>query len=222
MDDRAVVERQLGRSPRHSVKSSRGAPSASRDRPSRRRTTRTRTAASRRRYYVTCPHLVSGDRTARGCRWRRALEPRGESEDARHSPSRWRAPPTSSVAIRRELAGTGQRSDDGDSLGFGIGGSWLAGPPEVPARARRVSPMARPRLCPRRAHPRRGVRRPGRTLEQLLLRAVPRSTTSLFARCPLTSRRTARVVHAYRDLTEVARDPKLERAPARSARRDHD
>jgi hypothetical protein len=120
MDDREIVARQLGRSPRAFgrvvVRCPYGLPAVTEQAPYDLRGEPFPTT-----YYLTCPHLVSA--VAR-------LEASGGVE-------RWSAAATDDAAladslarateeqrrIRRELAGGGQGSDHGASLDLGIGGS---------------------------------------------------------------------------------------------------
>jgi len=120
MDERAIVARQLGRSPRAFgrvvVRCPFGLPAVTEQAPYDVRGEPFPTT-----YYVTCPHLVAGIARLEAAggveRWTDAAsadEALGESltratEKQRH--------------IRRDLAGDGSGSDGGASLELGIGGS---------------------------------------------------------------------------------------------------
>ena len=120
MDDRAVVERQLGRSPRAFrrvvARCPFGLPAITEQAPYDANGRPFPTT-----YYVTCPHLVSAIARLEAAggveRWSREA-----SEDAGLAESLARAT-EEQRRIRRELAVAGQGSDDGDSLDLGIGGS---------------------------------------------------------------------------------------------------
>jgi uncharacterized protein len=120
MDDRAVVERQLGRSPRAFRRVVAlcpfGLPAVTEQDPY---------DASGRpfptTYYVTCPHLVSAIARLEAAggveRWsREAGEVAALAEGLRRATEE-------QLRLRRELAGTQRGSDDGASLDLGIGGS---------------------------------------------------------------------------------------------------
>jgi len=120
MDDRAVVERQLGRSPRAFrrvvARCPFGLPAITEQAPYDANGRPFPTT-----YYVTCPHLVSAIARLEAAggveRWsREASEYAGLSESLARATEEQRR-------IRRELAASGQGSDDGDSLDLGIGGS---------------------------------------------------------------------------------------------------
>jgi uncharacterized protein len=120
MDDRAVVERQLGRSPRAFnrvvVRCPFGLPAITEQVPYDANGRPFPTT-----YYVTCPHLVSAVARLEAAggveRWsREASEDAGLAESLRRATEEQRR-------IRRELAVTSHGSDDGDSLDLGVGGS---------------------------------------------------------------------------------------------------
>ena len=121
MDDRALVERQLGRPPAR-------VPSRSRPLSVRRARGHGAGAVRRRRRPVpdhVLPHLSAarrGGRPARGCGRRGALE-RGSSSAIPTSQPTSSAPRRSSARLRRELAAGRTGRDDGSSLELGIGGS---------------------------------------------------------------------------------------------------
>lgn len=120
MDDRAVVERQLGRSPRAFnrvvARCPFGLPAITEQVPYDANGRPFPTT-----YYVTCPHLVSAIARVEAAggveRWSRvASEDAGLTESLRRATEDQRR-------IRRELAVTSHGSDDDDSLDLGIGGS---------------------------------------------------------------------------------------------------
>lgn len=120
MDDREVVERQLGRAPRafHRVvvRCPYGAPAVTEQLPYDRDGRPFPTT-----YYLTCPHLVAAVARLEAAggveRWSAAVQEDGElaasleraTEEQRH--------------VRHELAGEGSGEDDRVSLDLGIGGS---------------------------------------------------------------------------------------------------
>jgi hypothetical protein len=120
MDDRAVVERQLGRSPRAFrrvvARCPFGLPAVTEQEPYDANGRPFPTT-----YYVTCAHLVSAIARLEAAggveRWSR-----GVGKDAEFAESLARAT-DEQRRLRRELAGADQRSDDGASLDLGIGGS---------------------------------------------------------------------------------------------------
>jgi hypothetical protein len=120
MDDRAVVERQLGRSPRAFrrvvARCPFGLPAVTEQSPYDASGQPFPTT-----YYVTCPHLVSAiARLEAGGgveRWSREA-----TEDAELAESLRRAT-DDQRRLRRTLAGADDGSDDGASLDLGIGGS---------------------------------------------------------------------------------------------------
>jgi len=120
MDDRAIVARQLGRTPRAFgrvvVRCPFGLPAVTEQRPYDDRGEPFPTT-----YYVTCPHLVSAIARLEAAggveRWseRARLDPRLAGSLARASREQ--------RGVRHELAGSMRGSDDGTSLELGIGGS---------------------------------------------------------------------------------------------------
>ena len=120
MDERAIVARQLGRSPRAFgrvvVRCPFGLPAVTEQAPYDVRGEPFPTT-----YYVTCPHLVAAIARLEASggveRWSDAA-----SADAALGESLARAT-TEQRRIRRRLAGDVSGSDDGASLGLGIGGS---------------------------------------------------------------------------------------------------
>lgn len=120
MDDRELVERQLGRRPRAFrrvvVRCPFGAPAVTEQSAYDESGDPFPTT-----YYVTCPHLVSAIARLEAAggveRWSRAAA----SDDTLEA-SLERAT-AEQRHVRRELAGDELGSDDGTSLGLGIGGS---------------------------------------------------------------------------------------------------
>lgn len=120
MDDRAVVERQLGRRPRAFrrvvVRCPFGLPAVTEQSPYDPDGEPFPTT-----YYVTCSHLVAAIARLEAAggveRWSAAV-----SEDPELSASLMRAT-AEQRAVRRELAGGLNGKDDGASLELGIGGS---------------------------------------------------------------------------------------------------
>lgn len=120
MDDRAVVERQLGRPPRAlrriAVRCPWGRPAVTEQAPFDERGEPFPTT-----YYVTCPHLVAAIARLEAAggveRWTRAAR-----DDAELAASLERAN-EEQRRLRRELAGTA----DGPGLDLGIGGSSRSG-----------------------------------------------------------------------------------------------
>jgi uncharacterized protein len=120
VDDRAVVERQLGRRPRAFrrvvVRCPFGLPAVTEQEPYDPEGEPFPTT-----YYVTCPHFVAAIARLEAAggveRWSDAV-----SSDADLSVSLARAT-DEQRALRRELAGTARGKDDGASLELGIGGS---------------------------------------------------------------------------------------------------
>ncbi len=120
MDDRAVVERQLGRPPRAfgrvAVRCPFGLPAVTEQAPYD-----TRGEPFPTTYYATCPHLVAAIARVEAAggveRWSEAA-----STDAVIAASLTRAT-EEQRRIRRSLAGGERGSDDGASLDLGIGGS---------------------------------------------------------------------------------------------------
>jgi hypothetical protein len=120
MDDRALVERQLGRPPRAFrrvvVRCPFGAPAVTEQRPYDEAGEPFPTT-----YYLTCTHLVAALARLEAAggveRWSRAA-----SADSRLAASLERAT-TEQEAIRRRLAGVERGRDGGSSLGLGIGGA---------------------------------------------------------------------------------------------------
>ena len=120
MDDRAIVERQLGRPPRAfrrvAARCPYGAPAVTEQEPYDSDGEPFPTT-----YYVTCPHLVAAIARIEAAggveRWSRAA-----SEDAGLAASLERAS-DEQRAVRRELAAGRTGKDDGASLDLGIGGS---------------------------------------------------------------------------------------------------
>jgi uncharacterized protein len=120
MDDRAIVARQLGRPPRAfgrvAVRCPYGLPAVTEQTPYDARDEPFPTT-----YYATCPHLVAAVSRLEAAggveRWSAAA-----SADPELGESLARAT-EDQRRIRRELAGDRRGSDDGLSLGLGIGGS---------------------------------------------------------------------------------------------------
>jgi hypothetical protein len=120
MDDRAIVARQLGRTPRAfgrvAVRCPYGLPAETEQRPYDDRGEPFPTT-----YYVTCPHLVSAIARLEAAggveRWSELarVDP-GLAESLARATSEQRR-------VRHELAGGTGGSDDGRSLDLGIGGS---------------------------------------------------------------------------------------------------
>jgi uncharacterized protein len=124
VDDRAVVERQLGRPPRAMrrvvVRCPFGAPAVTEQSPY--------TASGEpfpTTYYLTCPHVVAAVSRLEAVgaveRWSRAVR-----ADADLAASLDRAQ-ADQRRLRRELAGTERGRDAGASLDLGIGGSGRTG-----------------------------------------------------------------------------------------------
>jgi len=120
MDDRAVVARQIGREPRTfrrvAVRCPWGLPAVTEQDPYGPGGEPFPTT-----YYLTCRHLVAAVSRLEAAggveRWSaRALADEALRADLERATSR-------QVRVRRELAGTARGSDDGASLGLGIGGS---------------------------------------------------------------------------------------------------
>jgi hypothetical protein len=120
MDDRAVVARQLGRSPRAfrrvAVRCPFGLPAVTEEEPYDARGEPFPTS-----YYLTCRHLVAAVSRLEAAggveRWGDAAERDPELRDSlRRATEQQRA-------IRRELAAGRVGNDDGASLALGIGGS---------------------------------------------------------------------------------------------------
>jgi hypothetical protein len=120
MDDRALVERQLGRSPRAFrrvvVRCPFGAPAVTEQAPYDETGQPFPTT-----YYLTCPHLMAAlarIEAAGGVeRWSREA-----SRDARLAASLERATSEQRL-LRRRLSGAETGRDGGSSLGLGIGGA---------------------------------------------------------------------------------------------------
>jgi hypothetical protein len=120
MDDRAVVERQLGRAPRAfgrvAVRCPFGRPAVTEQRPYDPDGEPFPTT-----YYLTCPHLVAAVARLEAVggveRWSAAA-----SADGALAASLERAT-EEQRRVRRELAGDERGTDDGASLDLGIGGS---------------------------------------------------------------------------------------------------
>ncbi len=120
MDDRALVERQLGRPPRAflrvAVRCRYGAPAVTEQEPYDARGEPFPTT-----YYLTCPHLVAAVARLEAAggveRWSAALEQDPElAADLERATAEQRA-------LRTELAAGRTGRDDGSSLALGIGGS---------------------------------------------------------------------------------------------------
>ncbi len=120
MDDRALVERQLGRPPRTFRRVARrcpfGAPAVTEQEPYDAGGEPFPTT-----YYLTCPHLVAAVSRLEAAggveRWSAALaEDEGLATDLERATAEQRA-------VRRELAGGRTGADAGSSLELGIGGS---------------------------------------------------------------------------------------------------
>ena len=120
MDDRAVVERQLGRPPRAFgrvvVRCPFGLPAVTEQEPYDSKGEPFPTT-----YYLTCPHLISAIARLEAAggveRWSDAA---AADEKLRESLAR---ATSEQRGIRRELAGDARGSDGGASLDLGIGGS---------------------------------------------------------------------------------------------------
>jgi len=120
MDDRAVVARQLGRTPRAFrsvvVRCPFGAPAVTEQSPYD-----DSGAPFPTTYYLTCRHLVSAVARIEAAggvdRWTRLAD---EDEELRASLAE---ATEEQRRVRRELAGDARRSDGGASLDLGIGGS---------------------------------------------------------------------------------------------------
>jgi uncharacterized protein len=120
MDDRAIVARQLGRRPRAfgrvAVRCPFGLPAVTEQTPYDDRGEPFPTT-----YYATCPHLVAAVARLEAAggveRWSDAV-----TDDSALHASLARAT-DQQRRIRRGLAGEQRGSDDGASLGLGIGGS---------------------------------------------------------------------------------------------------
>jgi hypothetical protein len=120
MDDRALVERQLGRPPRAfrrvAVRCPYGAPAVTEQQPYDARGEPFPTT-----YYLTCPHLVAAlarIEAAGGVeRWSSAAEEDPALEESLVAATEEQR------AVRRELAGARRGRDGGTSLELGIGGS---------------------------------------------------------------------------------------------------
>jgi uncharacterized protein len=120
MDDRAIVARQLGRSPRAlgrvAARCPYGLPAVTEQRPYDTDGTPFPTT-----YYLTCPHLVAAIARIEASggveRWSSLV-----SQDDELAASLARAT-EEQRSIRRELASTERGADDGVSLDYGIGGS---------------------------------------------------------------------------------------------------
>jgi hypothetical protein len=120
MDDRAIVARQLGRSPRAfrrvAARCPFGLPAVTEQSPYDAQGQPFPTT-----YYVTCPHLVAAIARVEAAggveRWSSlALENEELGESLRRATDEQRR-------VRRELAGTERGADGGESLEYGIGGS---------------------------------------------------------------------------------------------------
>jgi uncharacterized protein len=120
MDDRAIVARQLGRSPRAfgrvAARCPHGLPAVTEQVPYDARGEPFPTT-----YYLTCPHLVAAVARIEAAggveRWSQAV-----SEDDELAESLERAT-EEQRRVRYELAGSERGVDDGASLDYGIGGS---------------------------------------------------------------------------------------------------
>jgi uncharacterized protein len=120
MDDRAIVARQLGRTPRAFrrvvARCPYGLPAVTEQRPYDASGEPFPTT-----YYLTCPHLVAAIARIEAAggveRWSRAVE-----EDDALGESLERAT-EEQRSVRRELAAGERGVDDGASLDYGIGGS---------------------------------------------------------------------------------------------------
>jgi hypothetical protein len=120
MDDRAIVARQLGRSPRAlrrvAARCPFGLPAVTEQSPYDAQGQPFPTT-----YYATCPHLVAAVARVEAAggveRWSRAAREDEElAESLRRATEEQRR-------VRRELAEGEHGADDGASLGYGIGGS---------------------------------------------------------------------------------------------------
>jgi hypothetical protein len=120
MDDRTIVARQLGRSPRAfrrvAARCPFGLPAVTEQSPYDAQGEPFPTT-----YYLTCPHLVAAVARVEAAggveRWTRAARADEElAESLRRATEEQRR-------VRRELAKGGHGADDGASLGYGIGGS---------------------------------------------------------------------------------------------------
>jgi len=120
MEDRAIVARQLGRSPRAFrrvvARCAFGLPAVTEQSPYDSEGEPFPTT-----YYVTCPHLVAAIARLEAAgaveRWSRTA---GEEPELVESLER---ATDEQRRLRRDLAGSQRGSDDGASLGLGIGGS---------------------------------------------------------------------------------------------------
>jgi uncharacterized protein len=120
MDDRTIVARQLGRSPRAfrrvAARCPFGLPAVTEQSPYEPSGEPFPTT-----YYVTCPHLVAAVARVEAAggveRWSRAAHEEGELADS------LRRATEEQRRVRRELAGSERGADEGASLEYGIGGS---------------------------------------------------------------------------------------------------
>jgi uncharacterized protein len=120
MDDRTIVARQLGRSPRAfrrvAARCPFGLPAVTEQSPYEASGEPFPTT-----YYVTCPHLVAAVARVEAAggveRWSRAAHEEGELADS------LRRATEEQRRVRRELAGSERGADEGASLEYGIGGS---------------------------------------------------------------------------------------------------
>jgi hypothetical protein len=153
MDDRAIVARQLGRSPRAfgrvAVRCPFGLPAVTEQLPYDAGGEPFPTT-----YYVTCPHLVAAIARIEAAggveRWSRVTK-----EDAELAESLSRAT-EDQRRLRRELAGAACGVDGGASLDYGIGGS------RTPSELKCLH-----------AHVAFALARPGYTLGERILAEVP-------------------------------------------------
>ena len=120
MDDRAIVARQLGRSPRAfgrvAARCPYGLPAVTEQLPYDPRGEPFPTT-----YYLTCPHLVAAIARIEAAggveRWSLAVTEADELADSLERAT------DEQRRVRRELAGAERGVDDGASLDYGIGGS---------------------------------------------------------------------------------------------------
>jgi uncharacterized protein len=120
MDDRTIVARQLGRSPRAFrrvvTRCPYGLPAVTEQLPYDASGEPFPTT-----YYLTCPHLVAAIARVEAAggveRWSRAAAEDGELAEALERATEEQR------RLRRELAGSDRGVDDGASLDYGIGGS---------------------------------------------------------------------------------------------------
>jgi hypothetical protein len=153
VDDRAIVERQLGRAPRAfrrvAARCPHGLPAVTEQHPYD-----TRGEPFPTTYYLTCPHLVAAIARVEAAggveRWSRLAS---EDDSLRESVER---ATEEQRRLRHELAGSNRGVDGGASLDYGIGGSRTPG-----------------QLKCLHAHVAYALARPGYTLGDRILAEVP-------------------------------------------------